>query len=93
MRGYSEREIFSGGLMTLLAKVMFIVDSIPDAFQEVRCHELTRAVGLAFGLPEACVQDGHYGFVEHSWLWVPGPPASAESACQKPPCQKDDSQS
>ena len=32
-----------------------------------RCHEVARAVGQVLDLP---VQDGWYGAVDHSWLWV-----------------------
>jgi hypothetical protein len=33
-----------------------------------RCHEIARAVGQVLKLP---VQDGWYGAIEHSWLWIP----------------------
>lgn len=32
-----------------------------------RCHELARAIGQIHGLQ---VQDGYYGYVEHSWCWM-----------------------
>jgi len=34
---------------------------------EIRCHELARVVGKLLGLS---VQDGYYGFVDHSWCWT-----------------------
>lgn len=46
------------------------VERIPDDFEPlVRCHELARAVAKLLG-PSVEVQDGHAGFVEHSWLWL-----------------------
>lgn len=35
---------------------------------ELRCHELARAVALVLDLE---IVDGHYGRVEHSWLLTP----------------------
>lgn len=73
MRGYSAREIFSADLTVLFERATILVDRLTD-HDEVRCHELARAVGEVLELPPKCVQDGYYGFVEHSWLWVPAPP-------------------
>ncbi len=73
MRGYSESRLFSQPLLDLLEIATEFVAQL-EAPETVRCHELTRAVGKLLGLPRECVQDGYYGFADHSWLWVPGPP-------------------
>lgn len=46
-----------------------IVVDLPHGIdgQEVRCHELARVVASYLDLP---YQDGHYGFVEHTWIWT-----------------------
>jgi len=71
MKSYSEREIFSDIELQLLRLATKMVDAIPTVTSlkpgEVRCHELARAVGKLLDLQ---VQDGYYGFVDHSWLWT-----------------------
>jgi hypothetical protein len=44
-----------------------MVHSIPD-MEDLRCHEVARAVAIVLGLE---VQDGKYGMVEHSWVLLP----------------------
>jgi hypothetical protein len=66
MISYSEKEIFTKRDMLLLDLVKELVRSIPS-FEDLRCHELARAVGKTLELQ---VQDGYYGFVDHSWLWT-----------------------
>ncbi len=34
----------------------------------LRCHEVARAVGRLLDRP---VQDGWYGHIDHSWIWLP----------------------
>ncbi len=76
MRGYSEVEVFPPGLRTLWVRASSMVDRVPQHYAtEVRCHELARAVAILCDLPDACVQDGYYGFCEHTWLWTREPPA------------------
>ncbi len=73
MRSYADLKIFSGEEKRWLARATELVAGLGDEFashEKVRCHELARAVGRLLGLP---VQDGHYGFVEHSWLWTREP--------------------
>ena len=68
MRGYSESVIFTCEEQELYDKATRLVESFDEKkFETIRCHELARAVGQRLGLP---VQDGHYGFVDHSWLWT-----------------------
>lgn len=75
MRSYSARCVFAPPLLDLLAVATEFVARVEEAAgAELRCHELARAVARFLRLPRACVQDGYYGFVEHSWIWVPGPP-------------------
>ncbi len=70
MRGFAEREIFTSREIRFLRQATLLVDKAPyeTAGALVRCHELARAVGQVLGLP---VCDGRFGFVEHSWLWIP----------------------
>jgi len=73
---YSAIDVFSVVERTLWVKATMLVERVRDDSYDakpVRCHELVRAVAEVLDL-RSCVQDGHYGFVEHSWLWVPGPP-------------------
>ena len=68
MRGYAELEIFSVDELELWRRATLLVAAVDEAyFPDLRCHELARAVGTVLKLP---VQDGHYGFVDHSWLWT-----------------------
>lgn len=66
MRSYSETHVFTPEELDLLQRAMYLVAAIPDV-PGLRCHEVARAVGKVLGLQ---VQDGHYGLVEHSWLWT-----------------------
>lgn len=66
MRSYSEREVFTPEEMELLGLAADLVRSLPD-LPGLRCHEVARAVGEVLGLQ---VQDGKYGWCEHSWLWT-----------------------
>ena len=69
MKSHSEA-IFDGRDIDLLHKAERIVEHVPDRNSRdelVRCHEVARIVGKILGLP---VQDGYYGFVDHSWCWM-----------------------
>jgi hypothetical protein len=73
--GYSAADVFSSECLALWVRATAAVGRVDDYdTKPVRCHELARAVAEFLSLLRACVQDGFYGFVEHSWLWVPGPP-------------------
>lgn len=69
MISYSEREMFCANDVRLLNVAEHLVGKIneQDFDEEVRCHELARAVGQVMELPH---QDGHYLFAQHTWLWV-----------------------
>lgn len=80
MKGYSQRVIFDERKQNLLLAATRLVEHAfaspvlerelanwASPWNEVRCHELARAVGRVLVLP---VQDGYYGFVDHSWLWT-----------------------
>lgn len=65
---------FDRKAIRLLRRAERIVRALPDSAAKsgvLRCHEVARAVGQVLELP---VQDGQYGMVEHSWLWVLGAP-------------------
>jgi hypothetical protein len=66
---YAERECFSPVDLKLFARVQAIVARVSDAWgNELRCHELARAVQRVIGDSTIVVIDGHCGPVEHSWL-------------------------
>lgn len=69
MIGYAEREIFTPREMRILEHAKALVALAPYELQgaEVRCHELSRAVGHLINLE---VVDGWYGHVSHSWCWL-----------------------
>lgn len=69
MISYSQISVFSVREVELLRRASAAVLRFPDA-PGLRCHEVARAAGRVLGLT---VQDGHYGLIEHSWLWTSGP--------------------
>ncbi len=73
MRSYSETHVFSARELKILQQATEIVAGFPGE-PELRCHEVARAVGHLLGLE---VQDGKYGIVEHSWLWLTPEPHTA----------------
>ena len=70
MLSYSDREVFSAQEVQLLRQAESIVKLLPDqvASQDLRCHEVVRIVAQTLDLNPAQIQDGYYGFVDHSWL-------------------------
>ena len=73
MRSYSETNVFMAEHLALFKSVQALVASFPDTDPEgrlLRCHEVARAVSIAFDLT---VIDGVYGCVEHSWCMIPKP--------------------
>ncbi|OPZ31880.1 MAG: hypothetical protein BWY99_02867 [Synergistetes bacterium ADurb.BinA166] len=66
---FTEREI------SLLDTVTRIVAKLPEEGPNgpLRCHEVARVVGRLLGLT---VEDGFYGFADHSWLWTEKPDPS-----------------
>ena len=77
MRSYSQIKVFDQRAFDLFQAAEKCVAAIPDPkdVESLRCHEVARAVGRVLDLD---VQDGRYGCVEHSWLWLerypPTPP-------------------
>lgn len=68
---YAERACFRESHLLLLRRVEAHVARVSDAWgNELRCHELARAVHLVVYEFEhkLDVIDGHCGPVEHSWL-------------------------
>jgi hypothetical protein len=72
MIGHARRHVFTETQLYLLAQATRMVQAMPDEVngEEVRCHEVARAVGHVLGLD---VVDGKYGAVDHSWC-VHSPP-------------------
>lgn len=73
MIAYAAQEVFSAPEQFLLTKAQALIGAAPTydlGGELIRCHELARAVGRVL---ELTVQDGFYGFVEHSWLWLSMP--------------------
>jgi len=87
MKGCAATEVFSTAYQQLWTTATQLVELVPESW-EVRCHELARAVGSVLDLP---VQDGQFGSIEHSWLWVG--PRPRPKPCERPsrlgegPCQ------
>lgn len=80
MKSYSESR-FSQREIECLALAGVIVGELPDVDRNgdsVRCHEVARLVAQVinshYNDTVLYVQDGSYGFVEHSWLWTSPPP-------------------
>lgn len=68
---YAERACFRESHLRLFRRVEACVALVSDAWgNELRCHELARAVHLVVYEDEhkLDVIDGHCGPVEHSWL-------------------------
>jgi hypothetical protein len=68
---YAERACFRASHLLLLRRVEACIARVSDAWgNELRCHELARAIHLIVYEHEhkLDVVDGHCGPVEHSWL-------------------------
>lgn len=66
---YAERVCFRPLHLQLLARVEVLVARVSDGWgDELRCHELARAVQIVMEHPGVVVVDGKCGPVEHSWL-------------------------
>jgi hypothetical protein len=71
MKTYAERNVFSYSAIELWAFATDLIERIPDTYgNEVRCHELARAVWQVLGRAQAMttVVDGKFGMIEHTWL-------------------------
>jgi hypothetical protein len=70
VKSYAETNVFPPEELALLERATALVARIrrhPSTPDDLRCHELARAVGAVLHLEH---QDGFYGFVDHSWLWT-----------------------
>lgn len=63
MRGYAVTSVFAADAVAMHAAVSVLVADLPE-YDELRCHELARAVAKLFNITAV---DGKYGAVEHSW--------------------------
>jgi hypothetical protein len=71
VKTYAERVCFQSSHLRLLSRVEACVARVSDSWgNELRCHELARAVHLVVYESEhkLVVIDGHCGPIEHSWL-------------------------
>lgn len=70
MKGYAERKEFSQKAIEMFNEATALVDALPTPPQadQLRCHELARAVGAMLDL---IVVDGRAKVAQHSWLLVP----------------------
>lgn len=70
---YAERACFSSEHLELLSRVETLVSRVSWAWgNELRCHELARAVQHVLDEDLVVVVDGQCGPVEHSWLVLAG---------------------
>jgi hypothetical protein len=66
---YAERSCFHPSHLRMLARAQEIVARVSEAWgNELRCHELARALQRVLGDNTLVVVDGHCGPIEHSWL-------------------------
>ena len=66
---YAERSCFFLSQLSVFVRVQKIVERVSDTWgNELRCHELARAVHRVLDDSTITVIDGHCGPVEHSWL-------------------------
>ncbi len=66
---YAERACFHPSHLRVLARAQVLVSRVSDAWgNELRCHELARAVQRVLGDHTLVVVDGHCGPVDHSWI-------------------------
>jgi len=66
---YAERVCFTQPQLKTLARAQVLVGRVADTWgNELRCHELARALRRSLGDFGLTVVDGHCGPVEHTWL-------------------------
>lgn len=74
MRSYAEREIFTDEEQATWCDAVDIVNRVSKRWDnELRCHELARAVASQLALLDRRVEvvDGKLFAIEHSWLVIP----------------------
>ncbi len=67
IESYAETTVFGTDEIRKYMLAAMLVGGLDHNFNDVRCHELARAVGKFISLPH---QDGYFEGVEHSWLWT-----------------------
>jgi hypothetical protein len=74
MRPYVQREIFGEFEQEALERATWLVDNLSEhedaRGNEIRCHELARAVREVLAIDGARVVDGMVSAVEHSWIEI-----------------------
>lgn len=79
MKSYVEREVFDAYVLQIYSAAARRIAAVGEHWgNELRCHELVRAVWRANGWQHSGVSpvDGRMGAVEHSWMVIhsSGPP-------------------
>lgn len=81
MTPYVQREVFRAFEQVVWKRAAKAVSFLESHWgNELRCHELTRAVHRLLDIGTLSVVDGKLGAVEHSWLVLVVPIAQAEEA-------------
>lgn len=79
MTPYVQRDIFMAFEQVAFARANRLVGCVGSHWgNELRCHELTRAVHVVLDIGSARVVDGIIGVVEHSWIEIGVPVAELE---------------
>ncbi len=69
MTPYVQREVFKAFDQVVWGRARRAVNAIGNEWgNELRCHELARAVHRLLDLPVLTVIDGQLGAIEHTWL-------------------------
>lgn len=80
MTPYVQREVFRAFEQEVYRKAERAVRSLgPEWGNELRCHELARAVHRFLDIGSMHVVDGKLGICEHSWLEIVVPIAETEN--------------
>ena len=81
MRSYSERVRFTKRERKILSSAGLAVAMLPTNLdpsgEEIRCHELARAIARQLNLR---VVDGMYGLVDHSWCMITAAPENGSES-------------
>lgn len=66
---YAERTCFHPSHLRTLSRAQGLVAAVANTWgNELRCHELARAVKRVLADSTIAIVDGHCGPIEHSWL-------------------------
>lgn len=79
MTPYVQREIFRAFEQVVFGRTRRLVGHVSSLWgNELRCHELARAVHTVLDIGSARVVDGAIGMAEHSWIEIVVPVADFE---------------